>query len=196
MKSTRILLALLLLLVCLPSINAQDTQGEASGKKAAAETAPPEIPLKVQVVLTEFDGSQKISSLPYMLNMLGTGPRNPHRAFLRYGVRVPIVTGSGNQVTYQDVGTNIDCSATQREEGDYRLDIGVERSSVSMPGSNGKETDWKPGDNSPGPQPLIRSFRDDFTVVVKNGQTAEGTSAVDPVTGHVLKIEVTLTVLK
>jgi hypothetical protein len=163
-------------------------------EKPANEARLPEVPLKIQIVLSEFDGAQKISTLPYTLSALGTSERNRQWAKLRYGVRVPVNTGS-DQYTYRDVGTNIDCVAFQHDEGNFRLDLSVERSSVTLPNATGKETEWKPGDNTPA-HPLIRSFRDEFTVVVKNGQTIEGTSAVDPVTGHVLKIDVTLNVLK
>jgi hypothetical protein len=194
-KSIRVFASIVVFLVAAPFLHGQEKQ--AATNMPPAETAS-EIPLRLQVVLTEFDGTRRISSLPYSLNILGTGLRDRQSAHLRYGVRVPIFVGttSNNSVTYQDVGTNIDCTAIRREDGTYRLDLAVERSSVSMPGSNGNETDWKPGDSRPSPQPLIRSFRDDFTVVMKSGQTVEGTSAVDPVTGHVLKIDVTLAALK
>jgi hypothetical protein len=185
MRITRVLLPAVLIFLALPSIKAQE--------KPAPPAPEPQVPLKVQIVLTEFDGKQEISNLPYTLYMLG-GIHNRRDAKLRYGVKVPISYGNG--VTYQDVGTNIDCSDLPLDDGSYRLDFTIERSSVSMPGENGKETDWKPGDNAPSPQPLIRSFRDEFTLVIKNGQTVEGTSAVDPATGHIQKVEVTLTVLK
>ena len=193
MRAIRLGLAVVVFLACLSPLNGQEAQGQATAKNAE-----PEVPIKVQIVLTEFDGNQKISSLPYTLDMLGTGQHNQHRAFLRFGVRVPIVTGGvpgGNQqYTYQDVGTNLDCTTIQRDDGEYRLDLGIDRSSVSMPDS--KVSGLKAGESILGSQPLIRSFREELTLVIKSGQTIEGTSAVDPVTGHVLKVEVTLTVLK
>jgi hypothetical protein len=204
MKSARILLAVLAMLTAFPPAYGQDAEttvkktSQADVKEKGREIAtvtndqPPETPLKVQIVFTEFDGTQKISSLPYTLNMLGTEMRNRKEAHLRFGVRVPVTTGA-NTFTYQDVGTNIDVLALQRDTGEYRLDLSVDRSSVTTPQ---KGTDWKPGDSNPSTEPLIRSFRDDFTVVLKNGQSVEGTSAVDPATGHVVKVEVTLTVMK
>ena len=193
MRAIRFGLAMALFLLCLAPLNGQEGQGQENAKNAA-----PEIPIKVQVVLTEYDGNQRISSLPYMMEVLATAPHFEHRAFLRFGVRVPISTGTANNnlITYQDVGTNIDCHATQQGEGDYQVYLSIERSSVTIPGSNGKETEWKPGDMTPGPQPLIRSFRDELTLDLKNGQTIEGTSATDPATGRVLKVEVTLNVVK
>ncbi len=203
MGTKRLILTGLAVLLLLPCLSAQEVETKDKEKKDKATTVVTDesvqVPLKVQVVLTEFDGTQKISNFPYTLDVLGTGPHSRSDAHLRYGVRVPISTGSSgggqvSQFTYQDIGTNIDCHATQRDDGEYQLDFKIDRSSVSMPGSSGK--DWKPGDTNPSSQPLIRSFRDEFTVVVKNGQTVEGTSAVDPITGHVQKVEVTLTVLK
>ena len=191
MTRTRILVVVLATLAFMPTLCAQETQSD-SAKKPSVEAAMPEVPLKIQIVLSEFDGTQKISSLPYTLNMLGTEMRNRNQSHLRFGVRVPVTTGT-NTFTYQDVGTNIDVLALQRDNGEYRLDLSVDRSSVTMPQ---KGADWKPGDSNPSTEPLIRSFRDDFTVVLKNGQTVEGTSAVDPVTGRVLKVEISLTVLK
>jgi hypothetical protein len=181
-----------------PALSAQEAK--AGADSTVAEKTTSGTPVRVQIVLTEFDGSRKISSLPYSIDILGGAISRAEFAHLRYGVRVPIAIASGsnggNSITYQDVGTNIDCRAIQREDGTYRLDITTERSSVSTASPNGTETEWKPGNSRPSEQPLIRAFRDNFSVVVKDGQTVEGTSAVDPITGHVLKVNVTLTVLK
>jgi hypothetical protein len=188
-------LATLVILLALPSVYAQEKPNNEPKPNVATATPPPEIPLKVQIVLTEFDGAQKLSSLPYTIYTLGTGPHNHRVGRLRFGVRVPVVTGS-SQISYEDVGTNIDCGAVVREDGQFSLDFTVERSYLAIPGPDGKATDWKPGEANPGLQPLIRSFRDDFALVTRDGRTMEGSSAVDPVTGHVMKIEVTLSVLK
>jgi hypothetical protein len=201
MKRAHILLAALIFLIALPSLLGQDVEikDKEKGKDTVKvkELAPPDVPVKVQILLTEFDGTQKLSSLPYTVYTLANAPNSrPHNAHLRFGVKVPISQGSAGQITYQDVGTNIDCTAEQFSDGQYSLDFTVERSSVSMRGSNGEESEWKPGNESPGPYPLLRSFRDNFILIMRDGRTMEGTSAVDPVTGHVLKVEVTLNVLK
>lgn len=202
MKFARILFATTVLLLALPSLHGQENQPSVETKKSVQSQAEKQreeseqmtagTPLKVQIVISEFDGTQKISSLPYAFNMLGTIVQSRKEANLRFGVRVPVATGS-NTFTYEQVGTRIDATAFQREEGTYRLDLSIERSSVTMPM---KGTDWKPGDTNPSTEPLIRSFSDSFTVVAKPGQTIEGTSAADPVTGHVVKVEVTLSVAK
>jgi len=192
-------LAVFLALLAASTICAQEKPGSEPKRDVAAK--PLEIPLKIQIVLTEFDGSQKVSSLPYAMYTVATDAHNHRRDHLRFGVRVPVSTSSNSsagsaQYTYIDVGTNIDCAAVDLENGQFSLDLSVERSSVAISVPDGKATDWKPGAPSPGPQPLIRSFRDDLDLIMRDGQTMEGSSAVDPITGHVLKIEVALNVLK
>ena len=44
--------------------------------------------------------------------------------------------------------------------------------------------------------PAFRSFKSNFTVLLRDGQTTQYTSAVDPVSGEVMKIDVTLNVIK
>jgi len=44
--------------------------------------------------------------------------------------------------------------------------------------------------------PAFRSFTSSFNLLLKDGQAAQQTSATDPVSGEVLKIDVTVTVLK
>lgn len=193
MRTVRMLTATLIFLLPLPVLYAQE--------KPAQEAPLPDVPVKVQILLTEYNGTQKVSSLPYTLYTVSNDPKsNRHNAHLRLGVKVPIATaeqsGTATQFTYQDVGTNIDCTVNRMSENQFSLDLMVERSSVSMPGSHGEESDWKPGDMSLAPQPIVRSFRDNVMLIMKDGATMEGTSAVDPVTGHVLKIDVTLNVLK
>jgi hypothetical protein len=194
MRTSRLPWAALFILLALPSVYAQEKPS--NEPRPNVEAAPPEIPLKIQIVLTEFDGAQKISNLPNTIYTVATGPHNRiGRENLRFGVRVPVATGS-SQFTYEDVGTTILCGAVVRDDGQFSLEFHVERSSVTVSAPDGKATDWKPGELNPGPQSLIRSFRDDFHLVMRDGRTMEGSSAVDPVTGHVLKIEVTLNVLK
>ena len=63
-----------------------------------------------------------------------------------------------------------------------------------MAKSPGKE--WSDGEAAPSTQPLVRQYRGDVGMFLREGQTAEGTVATDPLTGHVFKVEVTLNVVK
>jgi hypothetical protein len=44
--------------------------------------------------------------------------------------------------------------------------------------------------------PVLRSFTSNFTILLRDGQTAQYTTATDQVSGEVLKIDATLNVLK
>jgi hypothetical protein len=44
--------------------------------------------------------------------------------------------------------------------------------------------------------PAFRTFTSSFSVLLRDGQTAQHTAATDPVSGEVLRIDVTVNVLK
>jgi len=175
-------------------------------EKTAAETPTAEtiVPVKLEVVLTELEGATKVSSLPYTIP-LTISPKFSGRMYsLRMGVRVPVTTTSSktgeNSMTYVDVGTNIDSSANRTADGRYAVDLRIERSSLYVAfkdkedNFHGKE--WTAGEPPPGNSPMIRQFRGDVALVLRDGQQTEATVATDPLTGRVLKVEVLLTVLK
>jgi len=195
-----------LLLFAAPAAKAQD--------KPAAETNAPEVmvPAKLQIVLTEYDGNKKISSMPYSIPFILA--RTPLTSSLRLGVRVPVNTTTSKtgenslQWQYVDVGTNIDVSDIDYRmnhvvapPGRFSVDIKIDRSSLYVP-SRDKDghidggKDWTAGEPPPGNEPMIRQFRGDVTLLLRDGQESEATVATDPLTGRVLKVEATLTVLK
>ena len=202
MKTRRIVLAALLALLAWSSAQAQEKPNAGS---ATTDTSAVTASVRIQVVLTEYDGTKKIASLPYMLPYAATAATDDKswRAFasLRVGVRVPIAAASSktgeNSVQYMDVGTNIDARARHLDGDRYAIELTVERSSLYTRGENkdGKTEgrEWAPGDPVPGSQPLIRQFRGNVTILVHDGRGAEATVATDPLTGHSLKVEVLLT---
>ena len=158
---------------------------------------PPITPLRVQVVLSKYQGDKKVSSMPYTLSV---NSDRSQAASLRMGAQVPIVTAVQppgadklvapmQQVNYKDVGTNIDCRAYSIDsDGRYRLDLTIEDSSVyTQEGQNA----MRPGDH-----PSFRSFRSTNTLLLKDGQTTQFTTATDKVSGEVVKVDVTLTVVR
>jgi hypothetical protein len=145
--------------------------------------------LRVDIVLTEYDGAKKISSLPYTIyTASGLHPS----ASLRMGVKVPVASGSGS-LSYMNVGTSIDCRAITLDDGSYDLSIFVDRSSIYTATQEQSESQTIHASAS---QPVIRNFNTGFDVALHDGDTKEGTSATDPLNGHVLKISVTLHVEK
>jgi type II/III secretion system protein len=177
--------------------------GLAFGASGQAQEAPrpPAVQLRVQVVLSKYQGDKKISSMPYTLSV--NSERGNSRASLRMGAQVPIVIGTTNvpppadgkaatplqSIQYKDVGTNIDCQAYPVDsDGRYKLDISFEDSSVyTLEGQNA----MRPGDH-----PSFRSFRSSNTLLLKDGQTVQFTTATDKLNGEVVKADVTLTVVK
>jgi hypothetical protein len=193
-----------LLLFVAPAAKAQD--------KPAAETPAPEaiVPAKLQVVLTEYDGTKKISSMPYSIPIVLKV--SALTSSLRLGVRVPVNTTASktgeNSLQYVDVGTNIDVSDIDYRlnhvlatPGRFTIELRIDRSSLYVP-SRDKDghidggKDWTAGEPPPGNEPMIRQFRGNVTLLLRDGQEAEATVATDPLTGRVLKVEATLTVLK
>jgi hypothetical protein len=192
-----------LLLFAVPAAKAQD--------KPAAETPGPValVPAKIQIVLTEYDGTKKISSMPYSIPLVLQG--TALTSSLRTGVRVPVnsIISKTGEASYQyvDVGTNIDVSDIAYRmnhvlpaPGRFSVEIKIDRSSLYVPFKDkdgtvlGKE--WTSGERPPLDEPMIRQFRGDMTLLLRDGQESEATVATDPLTGRVLKVDVVLTVLK
>jgi hypothetical protein len=149
-------------------------------------------PLRVQVVFTEYEGEKKIGNLPYTL-LVNADDRGPVAA-MRMGLRVPIELNS-NQFQYQDVGTNLDGHAEKADDGRFLLKLNVERTSVYAPGASGKPAP-SGGSETASRQPIVQQFRTQVNLLIRDGQTIQSTVATDPVTGHVLKVDVTLNVIK
>jgi hypothetical protein len=155
----------------------------------------PIVPLKVQIVISRYQGEKKISSLPYSLVVNA----NAAKTSIRLGSQVPILSVAPankgdappfSAFQYKDVGTSIDCSAVTQDDGRFRLDITVSDSSVY-------------GDDQTVPSmpkmanaPSFRSFSSTNTVILKDSQSLQYTTATDKVNGEVTKIDVTMNVLK
>jgi len=176
---------------------AQQQNAEAL-KRAEARTRL--IPLSIDVVVSRYQGEKKISSLPYLL-AVNTNDNSPGGVCqLRMGASVPIPSiivppGPGGAapapgpVQYRDIGTNIDCSARTLEEGVFQLRLNVEDTSVY---TNAQDT----GTPTIGQMPVFRTFRSTNTLVLRDGQSREFTAAADRVNGEVIRIAVTLKVVK
>lgn len=166
---------------------AQDTQ-----RATAAQ-----VPLRVQLVVSRYQGEKKVSSTPYTLSVVAN---DNDKTSLRMGVDVPVVQtvfGGGTaqipqtSYTYRSVGTNIDCAARTIDGGVFKLDLAVSNSSLFVPEKQeGAVVSAAPG------VPAIRSFTSTFNVLLKDGQAAQYTAATDAVSGEVLRVDVTLNVLK
>jgi hypothetical protein len=163
----------------------------------AQETSSPVTPLRIQVTISRFEGEKKVATLPYSL-MVNAGDRE-NRVALRMGVAVPITTmgKDGPTVTVHDIGTNMDCSATPADGGRFRVNLAVNYSAVYESDPRHLQAVAQTGAAKPGETtPLVRSFTSSFSLLLRNGETGQSIAATDPVTGEVMRIDVSLTVLK
>jgi hypothetical protein len=176
--------------------NVKSTETSSAARPSDAKIADASkniVPLKVTVVFYEYDGEKKLSSLPYAL-FVKADQSSRYMAKVRMGVRVPIWTGAKESaIQYQDVGSNLDCSAQTMDDGKYMIDLSLERASI-YPNSGDYPAASKP-DEQPH-QPLFRQFRANLMLLLRDGQTTQNIIATDPMNGHTVKIEVTLNVVK
>ena len=136
--------------------------------------------VKVDIVLSRMNGNKSLSSLPYTLNV--TEGSTTH---LRVGSQVPIPNG-GPAVSYQNVGSSIDCDVRLLVDGRYRVALTMDDSSIA---------------EGPAPSgipnlPVIRSYRVDNLLVLRNGETTTFNVATDKVSGDTIRAQVTVTALK
>jgi hypothetical protein len=155
------------------------------------------IPVKVTVVYVEFEGDKKIRSLPYTAMI--SVDHGPEWAKLRVGTRIPLFAGGQNGMQYIDVGTNIDCRAHKLSDANFDVQLSFERSwvdgDVLLPFNSSGQQPVGPS-LSEFKEPVIRQFKAELNLVLRDGQTVESTVGTDPVTGRVSKIEVTFAVVK
>jgi hypothetical protein len=175
-------------------------------QQPAPAKAPPQV-LKVDVLMSRFQGDKKTSSLPFTLWVNADG--NP--VSLRMGVDVPIGAStitSGNEVSapsgrssqttattstkvdYRNVGTSIDCWASAQPDGRYQVDLRVQDSAIFT-----SDADAKAPVKIADPM-AFRTFSFSNRLLMRDGQTVPFATATDRITGEVLKVDVTVAVVK
>jgi hypothetical protein len=193
MKRVRALLVILTVLAgILAPLSAQE--------KPNIDAKPPTTTLKVQVTIAETDGEKKVVNLPYTY-YLRAGEGGPAAAWtkLRLGSRIPVYVGKENAMQYLDVGTSIDSRAYTSENGRFDITLNLERSWVEgdvlvpMEKATAQTTDTHVG---PFREPIIRQFKTELTLTMRDGQTTQSTLAADPLSGKITSITVTINVVK
>jgi hypothetical protein len=149
----------------------------------------PQVPLKIQLTLARYQGEKKLSNTPYTLWVTANEPRVTK---LRMGVQIPVPAGNLG-FNYRNVGTDIDCTAATGTGGTYKIGLTVSDSSVYF---SDRERPPAAQGTPESVQPSFRSFTATFNILLRDGQTAQYTTATDQVSGEVMKIDATLTALK
>src|SRR6267143_5829378 len=199
MKKAMISMVVLLFGMLAPFCSGQDKPKAEDSQNAEVRTTP----VKVQIVFTEFENDKKLKSLPYALYINAPdAPDWKSSSFvkLKVGSRVPVYTGgSTGNMTYLDVGTNIDARSAYAGEGRLLLYLRIERSwvegGVSVPVA---KSDSSASETSSGhfQEPIVRQFVSEFDLKLREGQPVESTMATDPLSGKVLKVDVSFTIVK
>ena len=97
------------------------------------------------------------------------------------------MTGGG-PVDYKEIGTQIEARGAPLGDGRFDVELSVADSAVATPEQNsgaGQAT-----------LPVIRTFTSTNNLVLRDGQTRQFTAATDRITGEVVRVDVTLRVVK
>lgn len=196
-RMIRVLIASALILAGSAGPYAQETPPVAAGQ-ASARTRPPKMQLKLTLVFSRYQGEKKLSSVPYVVPVT----TNDGGTSIRMGTRVPVLStvfgaaapGATSvpqaSYTYQNVGTEIDCSATTIDDSTFLFNVTVSDSSVYYADKSEVPSTTLSG------IPAFRNFSAKFVAVLRDGQSTQYVAATDPVSGQVVKIDATLNLLK
>jgi hypothetical protein len=177
---------------------------KAESPSGSKRGTPPTL-LRIEVVLSRYQGEKKVASAPY--GFLLTDDFDWVKVRMGVEVPVPVTTMAPNATTmpmmpmtsfqYRNVGTNIDCRAREgMGNGYFQLQLKVENSSVFTEGEGSGKASAESGGRLVRDAPLFRTFNISLNPVLRDGQSVQTVASTDPVTGEVVKIDLTLNVVK
>ena len=184
---------------------AQETPKPEGAEPEAVTSRPKKVPvmLRVQITIARYQAERRVASVPYTV-LLTTDEKWVR---LRMGVEVPVpVTavsksddGKSSPVTsfqYKNVGTKIDCRAEDRSgDGLFQVLLSVENSSIYS-STDARTTGELNATGLAPDRPMFRTFNVSLNPTLRDGQSIQAVASTDPVTGEVVKIDVSLNVVK
>jgi hypothetical protein len=146
--------------------------------RPAEETAGPR--LRVRFLETRQRGD-KATSVPVCSVLLHSGDKG---AFVFVGTQVGLRTSdrAAPAVMFKNAGVQVEVRAAALPDGRYRLDASFEEGSVL--GAGGGEESSGEGN------PVLQVVKAESQIVVREGETVPFASAVDPLTGEVVRVDV------
>ena len=141
------------------------------------------IPMKLQIVISKYEGDRKTSSLPYTALVTANGDR----INLQANANVPYTSSTG-VISYTNIGTTIDCTVTT-DSGRFKVALSLHDNSpivLKATPANAKLPDAAAYGN----------FNYTGSITMKEGETKQIISSSDRTTGEVVKVDVTLTLDK
>lgn len=165
-------------------VSASSAQTE--GTSDATETA---TPLKLKVVFSRYQGETLVGRLPFTLLLNSDDTIGRMKMGLTVPINVRIEGGEGPPtVMYKDAATGVECRARPLSRERFALVCEFYQDAVYSP------ADGEPVPDKADLAPAIRRFASETTLVMRDGQTLQH-SATDPLTGEVVEVDVTLSVL-
>ena len=163
-----------------------------------------QVTLKVAVVISRFNAEKKTGSLPFLLMVVPAmtlnGP-DGDRTSLQTGSEVPVpqtvigapaAGGAASQpqfsYSYRSVGTNITGAARIVADGQFNVGLTVTDSQIM--------TDLSEASGMTKGLPRFQSFTSTTRLLLRDGQSVQYTAATDKVSGDVIKLDVTMNVIK
>ena len=152
--------------------------------------------LKATVIVSRFQGEKKVGNLPFTF-FVGTGTND--RVSVRMQADIPgATTKTENGITtttygysaYNAIGTSIDATARNLGDGRYSVSLTIsDRQAIASPQGAAQRT-------SASGMPEVQAFSSQNVLYLRDGQTVQYATATDKVTGEVVKVDVTLEVVK
>ena len=167
------------LLAAAPGVQAQDAPA-----KAPEEYKPPGKRLLVRFVETRLRGESTTATRPCTVALHADAGRA--RVFVGTQAAITVADKNGPANMFKSAGVEARVSVTTLPDGRYRLDARFEESSV-LAASAG--TDANDGRGQPDPP----GRKGQSQVTLREGETVPFASAVDPVTGEVVRVDLTVT---
>ena len=156
----------------------------ASGAESQQNAKPPGKRLRLQFQETRQQGdAAAVSRTSTLLLHADAGPA---RLFVGTQLAITKSDKEGITTTFKNAGVAVRVGVTALPEGSYRLDVEYEDSQKRGPAR----------ERAPGPvtggNPLLRVVKTRSGLTLREGESVPLASAVDPVTGEVVRIELTL----
>lgn len=165
-------------------------------------------PLELEVVISRFQGDKRISSVPYLLSVNAANDINrATETQLNMGTEVPVPTAAFTPTppadqkpaepatfnplrsyNYRSIGTSITASAAAAADGRFEVRLFIDDTSIYR--TDNKDSGYVAD------MPVFRSFRSRNTLLLRDGQARQYTAATDRVSGEVVRVDVTVRVLK
>ena len=168
--------------------------GQSSGIGATSA-----VTLKVTVTISRWEGEKKVASAPYILMVVPSYGRRAEEGSdgdattVQMGSEVPVPSTTitdGKPVmsySYRNLGTNISVAGRPVDDGRYNVFVSVQDSQLSpMPS----------GQTGQAAAPRYSTFRSNNRLTLRDGQTTQYTVATDTISGQVVKLDVTMNLIK